>query len=205
LEGNTGQGARGEHERCPHRKARAQAQKLRARVIEMVLVRQARMLFLLSALCTASAPPAVAAPADDGMRLSEIIGREVRSHDGRPLGPILDVLVDRRTGKVEHVLLEGGRPYPVDALKAGQDGEVLLEAPTGDAATGASAAPSALDLLRASELLTRIPRDSSGKALGIIRDLVVDPLGRELRAAVLESGVTLPIGAELLRADPLAR
>jgi sporulation protein YlmC with PRC-barrel domain len=171
----------------------------------MVLVRQGCML-LLSALCAANGLAAApSTPGDGGMRLSEIIGREVRSHDGRALGPILDVLVDRRTGKVEHVLLEGGRPYPVDALKAGQHGEVLLEPPAGDAAAGPSAAAGALGLVRASELLTRIPRDSSGKTLGAIRDLVVDPLGREVRAAVLESGVTLPIGAELLHADPLAR
>jgi sporulation protein YlmC with PRC-barrel domain len=170
----------------------------------MALVRQGPLLFLVSALCAASTLAAPSAPGD-GMRLSEIIGREVRSPDGRALGPILDVLVDERTGKVEHVLLEGGRPYPVDALKAGPGGEVLLEPPAGDAAAGGSAAPAALGLVRASELLTRVPRDSSGKALGTIRDLVVDPLGREVRAAVLESGVTLPVGADLLRTEPAAR
>ena len=72
--------------------------------------------------------------------VSEVLGMEVRSPDGRSLGRVRDLLYHPGTGEVEQVLLEHSS-YPVSALVASeQPDELIIEPPfAGLASAGASA------------------------------------------------------------------
>lgn len=86
----------------------------------------------------------------DSLALSEIIGMELRSPEGRSLGKIQALLYDRKTRKVEEIAVEGAT-YPVTALAASDTpGVVVLELPTG-ASAGASAPTPRPDLEAASD------------------------------------------------------
>jgi sporulation protein YlmC with PRC-barrel domain len=75
---------------------------------------------------------------DDMLRVDEVIGMEVVTPEGRPLGRITDLLAERDTGKVERVAV-GSTSYPVSALlSADRPGQVVLELPFGSSG-GASA------------------------------------------------------------------
>jgi sporulation protein YlmC with PRC-barrel domain len=66
------------------------------------------------------------------LRLAEIIGMQVRSASGEALGVIRDLLLDEANGKIEYIAVErpdhsGLSRYPVDALVAGEPGEVTVK------------------------------------------------------------------------------
>jgi sporulation protein YlmC with PRC-barrel domain len=53
------------------------------------------------------------------MRASELIGKQVASREGKALGKIEDLIVDRKGGHIPHVILEAGDKlfvYPVNAF-----------------------------------------------------------------------------------------
>lgn len=71
--------------------------------------------------------------------LEEILGTEVLTPEGRSLGRITDLLIDRATGKVEEVAVENMR-YPLRALvSADRPGQVVLAPSIGEASAGATA------------------------------------------------------------------
>lgn len=84
------------------------------------------------------------------LRLSDIVGREVHDARGEPLGTIKDLVIDRRTGKVEYVALEDGA-FPVSALRSGEGMQLLLDL-SGDEGSAAGATSQAASV-RATELL----------------------------------------------------
>jgi len=142
--------------------------------------------FVLSVAVAAGAlaPASAAPPLVTEMRLSEILGREVSSAHGRPIGPIRDLLIERASGRVQFVVVGEAEIHPVEALASAGGDAVTLE-PPGEGAAGGTAAPAVAraDLVRASELLAQ-PR---------VRDLLVDPLERTVRFMVLEDGVIAPL------------
>ena len=72
------------------------------------------------------------------LRLEEVIGTEVRSPRGEPLGKIQALLYDARTREVKSILLERGT-FPLSALVAGDlPGHVVLDEST-DSSAGATA------------------------------------------------------------------
>ena len=67
-------------------------------------------------------------PEPGAMRLSEIIGMEVLTPEGRRLGTITDLYFDGRNGRVEEIAV-GATRYPVGALLSGDaPRQVLLVA-----------------------------------------------------------------------------
>jgi sporulation protein YlmC with PRC-barrel domain len=74
------------------------------------------------------------------VRLSEVLGIEVLTPEGRPLGRITELYFDRASGRVEEVAVGAAR-YPVGALVSAEaPGQVVLETTSpGFAAAGASA------------------------------------------------------------------
>ena len=87
------------------------------------------------------------------LRLSEVIGIEVLTPEGRRLGTITDLLFERTSGSVEEVAVGAAR-YPISALLSGaRPGQVVLELPWSSSA-GASALPRSAgkDLVRASRV-----------------------------------------------------
>jgi sporulation protein YlmC with PRC-barrel domain len=63
------------------------------------------------------------------LRLGEVIGMEVITPEGRPLGRITELLAERDTGKVERIAV-GTATYPVSALLSSErPGQVVLELP----------------------------------------------------------------------------
>jgi sporulation protein YlmC with PRC-barrel domain len=74
------------------------------------------------------------------LRLDEIIGMEVLTPEGRRLGRITDLIIERATGMIEAVEVGGAR-YPLSGLISGdQPGQVVAEFPLpGSASAGATA------------------------------------------------------------------
>jgi sporulation protein YlmC with PRC-barrel domain len=90
-------------------------------------------------------------PADlELLRASEILGREVHDARGARLGAIRDLVIDRRTGKVEYLALDQG-VFPVSALRSGEGTQLLLDIADAGGASAGGTAPGAY--VRASELL----------------------------------------------------
>jgi sporulation protein YlmC with PRC-barrel domain len=87
------------------------------------------------------------------LRLSEVIGIEVLTPEGRRLGTITDLLVERTSGSVEEVAVGAAR-YPISALLSGaRPGQVVLELPWSSSAGGSAQSHSAgKDLVRASRV-----------------------------------------------------
>lgn len=140
--------------------------------------------------------PAPLEPTD--MRLSDIVGINVKTAQGEELGAIQDLIIDRRTGKVDYVALqhrvgETLFAYPISALVAGDDGAVVLRNDPSywderaERAASASAGPSRAQprqLVRASELLHKPSLDGAGT----VKDLVVSLLEGRIRLAVAANG-----------------
>src|SRR5262245_3575382 len=88
--------------------------------------------------------------------LSEVIGAEVLTPEGRRLGTITDLLFERTTGSVEEVAVGAAR-YPISALLSGaRPGQVVLEPPGTSSAGGTAPQPLAArkDLVRASHVVS---------------------------------------------------
>ena len=69
----------------------------------------------------------------------DVIGMEVLTPEGRSLGRISDVLVERETGRVEEIAV-GSASYPVSALLSGdRPGEVVVREMPFSSSAGASA------------------------------------------------------------------
>ena len=88
------------------------------------------------------------------LRLSEVIGIEVLTPEGRRLGTITDLLFERTSGSVEEVAVGAAR-YPISALLSGaRPGQVVLESSWTSSAGGSALLPlsAGKDLVRASRV-----------------------------------------------------
>jgi sporulation protein YlmC with PRC-barrel domain len=106
------------------------------------------------------------------MRLSEIIGMEVLTPEGRRLGTITDLYFDGANGSVEEIAVGAAR-YPVSALLSGDAPGQVLIVPTAAATAGGTA-------LRAptrKETLSRASREA-GPPDAVIVDLLQGRLRR---------------------------
>jgi sporulation protein YlmC with PRC-barrel domain len=107
------------------------------------------------------------------LHLSEIIGMEMVTPEGRRLGRITDLYFDRASGEVHEVAVGAAR-YPVSALVSGDEPrQVVFEPPF-----AASAGASAFLPLSAGKSLTRASRE-----LGPPEAVVVDLLQGRVRPA----------------------
>jgi sporulation protein YlmC with PRC-barrel domain len=88
------------------------------------------------------------------LRMSEVVGIEVLTPEGRRLGTITDLLIERTSGSVEEVAVGAAR-YPIGALVSGaRPGQVVLEPPGASSAGGTALLPPSAgkDLVRASRV-----------------------------------------------------
>ena len=98
------------------------------------------------------------------LRLSEIIGMEVVTPEGRRLGRITDLLFDRGTGEVREVATGSAR-YPVSGLVSGDEPrQVVFEPPFASSTGGTALLP-----LPAEKRLSRASRE-----LGSPDEIIVD-------------------------------
>lgn len=107
------------------------------------------------------------------LHLSEIIGMEVLTPDGRRLGTITDLYFDGASGAVEEVAIGAAR-YPIGALfSADEPGQVLLEPPRSSSAGGTALLP-----LAAPKRLSQASRE-----LGSPEAVIIDLLQGRVRPA----------------------
>jgi len=106
------------------------------------------------------------------MRLSEIIGMEVLTPEGRRLGTITDLYFDSANGSVEEIAVGAAR-YPVRALLSGDAPGQVLVVPTAAAAAGATAQRA----LTGKETLSRASREA-GPPDAVVVDLLQGRLRR---------------------------
>jgi sporulation protein YlmC with PRC-barrel domain len=104
------------------------------------------------------------------MRLSEIIGMEVLTPEGRRLGTITDLYFDSANGSVEEIAVGAAR-YPVRALLSGDAPGQVLVVPTAAAAAGGTAQ------LTGKETLSRASREA-GPPDAVVVDLLQGRLRR---------------------------
>ena len=103
------------------------------------------------------------------MRLSEIIGMEVLTPEGRRLGTITDLYFDRANGSVEEIAVGAAR-YPVRALLSGDAPGQVLVVPTAAGGTAQRA-------LTGKETLSRASREA-GPPDAVVVDLLQGRLRR---------------------------
>lgn len=116
------------------------------------------------------------------MRVSEILGREVRTAQGERLA-IRDLLVDPDRRKVEYLVLgpasDDGRElplYPINALRSAEGGELLVVLPEGGSSAGASAPRTHLSVSRLGRLEDMVVRLADGAVrLGVLDGKAEDP------------------------------
>jgi sporulation protein YlmC with PRC-barrel domain len=114
---------------------------------------------------------AAAQPAFQGMemRVSEILGREVRGARGEALA-IRDLLVDPATRRVEYLVLGPASGdaqelplYPVDALRSAEGGVLLVVLAEGGSSSGASAPRAHLSVGRLGRIEDLVLRLTDGR------------------------------------------
>jgi len=174
----------------------------------MAVCRRFAFLLLLAA-------PALACAADlgawdpstlyrDGISARELIGAPVRAQDGRPLGEVKDILIDRYDN-IDRLLVElrGGAPgigrhvaVPWDQLKFAER-LAFVQVSQGDVERGAyslpkertgAAPPAAQREWRANELLGDYASLEDAPRYGLVSDLIFDQNGRARGVIVERAG-----------------
>lgn len=128
------------------------------------------------------------------MRRSEVIGLPVLSTAGERLGDVADLLVSAPDGRVIGFLLAGGgtlsghRVYPFEEVRAIGDGAVLVDEPRAVLTTRRARRLREL-LARHNELVGKRLISQGGDDLGVIDDLVFDPVSGAIAGYQVSGGV----------------
>jgi len=141
----------------------------------------------------------------EGISARELIGAPVRAEDGRPLGEVRDILIDRHDN-IDRLLIElgGGVPpmagryigVPWSELKFGED-MAFVQVARQEVARGAyplpakpesEAAPAAQREWRANELLGDYASLEDAPRYGLVSDLIFDQNGHARGVVVERAG-----------------
>jgi sporulation protein YlmC with PRC-barrel domain len=162
------------------------------------------------------APPMAAGQEEGIAKASELLGTSVKSVEGEELGRLRDLVLDLDDQRVRYAIVERGAKllrYSLvhfDAAREGTHVVLHLSRERLEASPGMDPGWQGYGLVRASALLGRDVRDSQGRAIGELADIVIDWSGGKVRYALVRArngsgpGERVPLAALAVRNGHLA-
>lgn len=128
---------------------------------------------------------ALAATQAYAIGVSEVIGAQAKSLEGKSVGALQDLIIDVRAGRVLYVIVEGAQRHVTLPLRALGDGMALDMSLAGAVAR----IPSQSDprFRRAAKLLGQSVVHTGGEPIGTIRDIRFDRESGRIEDVVLET------------------